>query len=749
MRKARNSKLALLLVLTMLATLFVAIPTASAATTYSAATTATFDPSTSGAATQNLGYAQISIDPLLASTSEALIEVRDSGGNKLEITAVNDYQNLTDGWSGGNISLARVNEYTYKITISPGAGNAGLEFKYALQLQVNAKGCASGDVTLKISKLSGQLSSGEVVVGKATGATVTAETLSVDTITESGGSVTIRLTENVGDGLEQGDRSVKLVLPNGFTWDNESCEVITGNIECDVQHDGNNARYLYLIVDDLSETHSRSIIDITADIVVDETKANYGDVNVSISGDSSVTPSSLTVARYSETGVEVTVENKTTVVAGKVKQEIGDIVISENAPESLVNGKTITITLPANAKWAELPDVDEERVGVDQANVRIIGTDGRTIRYTVNDTSDGETKGGVLRFKNATVNLAVNASGELKVDISGTAGADKKGLVVADIKAPLASGNISKPEVKIGIQNQAAGDIVLVENQAGALAANKDLIILLPSGCEFSEAPTVSVIKGDLEIDERNVDADEGVLTIPITGESTTASEIQISGIKYDVDRTVEEGNVKVKVQGDAVNEVNDMDKIEDEFTDADADVGDFGIDLNNDADADYTFDASGADAGMFPAIETALEVVNAICITPAPGQTKGSAVFTLGQASYTLNGSTVSMPVAPYAKNGRTYLPLRFCGNAIGIDDANIYWDSATKKATLKKDSTIVQVVLGSQALYVNGVQVATMDVAPEAKDGYTMLPIRPVLEAFGAKVTYDAATQAISIEY
>jgi len=236
----------------------------------------------------------------------------------------------------------------------------------------------------------------------------------------------------------------------------------------------------------------------------------------------------------------------------------------------------------------------------------------------------------------------------------------------------------------------------------------------------FTYTPTVEVVEGDLQLVTGGVstttsDAGDGLLYIKVKSDSSTPSKIKISGIKLTVDRTVPEGPIYLSIRGNAIDE---------------------------------TLDEDGNDE-LYPGHLDAAKVAVANCVTPGAAQTKGSAVFTLGSASYTLNGSTVSMPVAPYAKNGRTYLPLRFCGNAIGIDDANIWWDGATKTATLKKDNTIVQVKLGSQALYVNGVQVATMDVAPEAKDGYTMLPIRPVLEAFGAKVTYDAATQAISIEY
>ncbi|MBC7337835.1 MAG: copper amine oxidase N-terminal domain-containing protein, partial [Clostridia bacterium] len=175
---------------------------------------------------------------------------------------------------------------------------------------------------------------------------MTAEVISVPAISESGGEVTIRLTESLAGCLKEGDESVKLVLPSGFAWGDAYENIISGDADCYAYRDPNNARYLYLAVDAASSR--RTIVDITAEIVVDETKAKHGDVNVTISGATSVSPTTLTVARYQDFGVDVTAEDATTIVAGQIEQEIGDIVIEELAPGTLVEGRTITLTLPAN-----------------------------------------------------------------------------------------------------------------------------------------------------------------------------------------------------------------------------------------------------------------------------------------------------------------------------------------------------------------------------------------------------------------
>ncbi|MDY7386103.1 copper amine oxidase N-terminal domain-containing protein, partial [Acinetobacter baumannii] len=63
-----------------------------------------------------------------------------------------------------------------------------------------------------------------------------------------------------------------------------------------------------------------------------------------------------------------------------------------------------------------------------------------------------------------------------------------------------------------------------------------------------------------------------------------------------------------------------------------------------------------------------AAEVAIATVGTPAPGATKTKAVFTLGSTSYTVNGETKTADVAAYAENGRTYLPVRYAAEALGV---------------------------------------------------------------------------------
>jgi len=101
-----------------------------------------------------------------------------------------------------------------------------------------------------------------------------------------------------------------------------------------------------------------------------------------------------------------------------------------------------------------------------------------------------------------------------------------------------------------------------------------------------------------------------------------------------------------------------------------------------------------------------------------------------------------VKMDVAPLIKDNRTFVPVRFLGNALGVTDSNIQWDKATRTATLKGKAELV-LKDGEKAVTTNG-NKQTIDVAPYIiPPGRTMLPTRYVAEGLGFTVEWDKANQ------
>ncbi len=121
------------------------------------------------------------------------------------------------------------------------------------------------------------------------------------------------------------------------------------------------------------------------------------------------------------------------------------------------------------------------------------------------------------------------------------------------------------------------------------------------------------------------------------------------------------------------------------------------------------------------------------------------SVVFVVGQAEYYVNGQApgVRMDAKPFIEQGRTFVPVRYLSNALGVGDIHIGWESP--KVTLDEPGfPVVELAVGSKQLTSNG-QATTMDVTPQVNQGRTYLPARWVAEALGYEVAWDAQNQVV----
>ena len=97
---------------------------------------------------------------------------------------------------------------------------------------------------------------------------------------------------------------------------------------------------------------------------------------------------------------------------------------------------------------------------------------------------------------------------------------------------------------------------------------------------------------------------------------------------------------------------------------------------------------------------------------------------------------------VAPFVKNGRTLVPLRFVSESLG---ASVVWDAATSTATLVKGKTKVTIAQASKRMTVNGA-AKTLDVAAANAHNRLFVPLRAISEAFGQFVMYERGAIVVS---
>lgn len=96
------------------------------------------------------------------------------------------------------------------------------------------------------------------------------------------------------------------------------------------------------------------------------------------------------------------------------------------------------------------------------------------------------------------------------------------------------------------------------------------------------------------------------------------------------------------------------------------------------------------------------------------------------------------TMDVAPYIKEDRTYVPVRYLAYSLGVAEDGVTWDGDARRVGISKDDTDIALVIGSPVMLVNQKPVR-MDVSPEITNDRTFLPARWVAEALGAEVEWD----------
>lgn len=125
--------------------------------------------------------------------------------------------------------------------------------------------------------------------------------------------------------------------------------------------------------------------------------------------------------------------------------------------------------------------------------------------------------------------------------------------------------------------------------------------------------------------------------------------------------------------------------------------------------------------------------------------------VFKINDKSYytqtggSENVTVNQMDTAPIIHLDRTFVPVRFLGNALGVADSSIEWNSSTRTATLK-GSNKLDLTIDKRAIIVNGV-TEDIDVAPMITNSRTMLPARYVAEGLGFRVDWDADNQLVIV--
>jgi len=117
--------------------------------------------------------------------------------------------------------------------------------------------------------------------------------------------------------------------------------------------------------------------------------------------------------------------------------------------------------------------------------------------------------------------------------------------------------------------------------------------------------------------------------------------------------------------------------------------------------------------------------------------------VLKIGSSVVQTNQKIETIEAPPYIKNGRTMVPLRVIAEAFC---SIVEFDPASRGITIKSRDKVIALQIGNNNAMVNGI-TSKLDTPPEIKNGRTFLPLRFIVETFGAKIDWNAKTGEITI--
>ena len=118
-------------------------------------------------------------------------------------------------------------------------------------------------------------------------------------------------------------------------------------------------------------------------------------------------------------------------------------------------------------------------------------------------------------------------------------------------------------------------------------------------------------------------------------------------------------------------------------------------------------------------------------------------AAYGESAVSLYLDGTRLNSPMPPRIENSSTLVPVRVVAEALG---AKVGWVPSSRKVTITRDSSQVQLTIDRKTAAVNG-KTFSLALAPKLVNGTTMVPVRFVAEQFGVLVQWDQKTRSIHL--
>ena len=502
---------------------------------------------------------------------------------------------------------------------------------------------------------------------------------------------------------------------------------------------------------------------------------NYGDVELTVSGDG-ISSTTKVVAKREALGFKLeTVSDAKEIVSGRhysqasnsmveSDNETVEVKFSEAVANTLVTSRALDFTVPEGVKITDVEISEGKNLNEFGEDDFAIVNNGRTLRLKRNGNGSEHSNYSVVNDKAASFKMKFNLSvdpsftGDIKLSVAG--GGQSEGttpdVVIAKAIAPFEI-KTQTTKVDLGYQDYNTADIVITETKPGMLLAGEtaELKLVAPYGTSevgFSQAK-FEVTGGELNVKEKDFKISNGVVSFKVDRSSyKNPSTITIKDVKIGSTRSVPFGSYNLALSGKAIlNNYAESGK-----TDANNNT----VKYEQDVELSVASSTDAAATGLRLQNNTEYyEVKDYVNVITETGTFNQTVKVSVGEKTVLVGDQAYDMDVAPYiqASSNSTMVPLRFVSVALGVDSSNvanpdasnkIAWDANTKTTTIYYGAgtgqKIIQFQAGSNIMVVDGTRIPMeYGVVAEIKDGRMFVPFRALGQALGVTVSWDADTR------
>ena len=116
---------------------------------------------------------------------------------------------------------------------------------------------------------------------------------------------------------------------------------------------------------------------------------------------------------------------------------------------------------------------------------------------------------------------------------------------------------------------------------------------------------------------------------------------------------------------------------------------------------------------------------------------------LTIDSKDALINNESKVLDAPAIIKNQRTFVPLRFIGEAL---NAKVEWKNDTRSIIINDGANTVQMQIGNKVAYKNN-NILSLDVAPFIQQDRTYVPLRAISEALNADVEWNANNRKVIV--